>query len=218
MEGFALDRLEIFFLVCALLGGIPLIVRLVLQFVGADGASHDLGGGMSGADMGADVDADVDADVEADVDGADAPADDTDLDPAGSLKLLSLHGLTSFLLMFGLVGFALYRHNDVGVTAALAGGTAAGLLSFWVISRLFRFIYSLQSSGTLRHADFLGADGVVYLTIPAGGPGSVTLNVNQRQIEVTAVSQDGTAIPTGTRVKVAAMHGGTPVVRAITTA
>ena len=216
MEGIALDRMEIFFIVCALVGGIPLVIRLILQFVGA-GGDHDLGGGVPDGDIDAAVGGGLDGDLDGDLDmdGADGIADDADLDPAGSLKLLSLHGITSFLMMFGLVGFALYRHNDVGVAAALAGATVAGLLSFWIISRLFRFIYGLQSSGTLRHADFLGAEGVVYLTIREGEQGSVTLTVNARQIEVSAASRGGAAIPSGARVKVVAMHGGIPVVQAI---
>ena len=223
MESFGLDRMEIFFLVCALVGGIPLIIRLILQFIGAGDADHDLGGGISDGGIDSGIDSGLDAGLDADLDSVDAVGGvdgvdgDTDLDPSGSLKLLSLHGLTSFLMMFGLVGFAMYHHNNLGVAASLGGGTVAGLLSFWIISQLFRFIYGLQSSGTLRHKDFLGAEGVVYLTIRENEPGSVTLTVNGRQIEVSAASRDGSAIPTGTRVKVVAMHGGAPVVQAITT-
>ncbi len=174
--------IEIFYLVCAAIGGVLLLVRLVLQFIGADG-------------------------------DADAPDFDAHhLDADASLKLLSLHGLTSFLMMFGLVGFALYRESNSGFVLSLLGALAAGAVSFWIIGKLFAWITRLQSSGTLSLDDAVGCEGEVYLTIPKDGTGKVNIRFSNRLREHDAVSKEGEELKTGERIKVLQVRGSTLVV------
>jgi len=163
------------------------VVRLILQFIGAD----------------AEVDTDIDVDVH---------HMDTDV----GFKLLSMHSLTSFLMMFGLVGLALYRQNQAGFVLSMAGGTMAGLASVWLIGRLFALITGFQSSGTIGIEQAVGGVGTVYLTIPAGGTGRVMISSHDRRRELDAVSQDGVAIATGERVRVVAVSGGAVVVEKLT--
>ncbi len=174
--------LEWFFLICASTGGILLAIRLVLQFVGADGHG----------------------------DGPDFDAHHMDGDV--SLKFLSLHGLTSFLLMFGLVGFALFRQNNVGSWLSIVGALAAGLASFWIIGKLFVYINKLQSSGTLSLEEAIGCEGEVYLTIPEHGTGRVIIHHNNRLREYDAISELEEALPTGERIIVLHVKGATLVV------
>lgn len=181
-----LAGIEIVFLICAVTGGIFLFVRLVLQFIGAD---HDV-------DTGTDIDVHhMDADV--------------------SFKLISLHGLTSFLLMFGLVGFALYRQSAAGAFIALLGGIIAGLIAVWIIGKLFATIGKLQSSGTMDISGAIGSQGTVYLTIPKNGKGRVTVNFKNRLSEFDASSHDKKEIKTGTPVKVIWVESNVLVVEKI---
>jgi len=178
------NGLEIFFLLCAVVGGFFVAFKLVLQFMGAD--------------------ADVDTDI-------DAHHADSDI----GFKLLSLHGLTSFLMMFGLVGLALYRQSQVGVVVAMVGAVAAGLASVWVIGRLFAFAARMQSSGTLPTSAAVGSTGTVYLGIPQGGRGRVTVSFRGRLREFDATCADGAPLATGTPVRVVRVDANVLVVEKI---
>ena len=101
---------EIFFVVCAAIGGAFVLLRLVLMFLG--------------------VGTDLDGDVDLDIDGAHVDSD-------VGFQVLSIHSLTSFLMMFGLVGLALYRQTGVSFLTAIGGASAAGIVSLWVIPPTF---------------------------------------------------------------------------------
>ena len=182
--------LEISFLICAIFGGFFVVVKLILQFVG---------GG---------VDTDGDFSGEIGVDGGHADSD-------VGFRLLSLHGLSAFFMMFGLVGLALYRQSQVGVILALAGAMVAGLISVWIIGKLFQGAVRLQSNGALKTADAVGCTGTVYLTIPEGGTGRVSLNFLNHLREFDAAEKSGTKVPTGTPVRVVKVNAHVLIVEII---
>jgi len=185
------NGLEIFFLICAVLGGFFVVVKLILQFMGGDAETH------------------LDGDASPAFDGEHA---DSDL----GFRLLSLHGLSSFFMMFGLVGLALYRQSQAGVLLAIAGAVVAGMISVWVIGKLFQLAISLQSSGTLHIEDAVGCTGTVYLTIAKGGSGRVSLSFNNRLREMDAVEKNGAEVTTGTPVRVVAVNANVLVVEILT--
>lgn len=194
LEGYgAVDK---FFFVCATVGGIFFLVRLVIQFMGMD---HDMdAGGADGAGAGGIEHAGGDMDGHADSDVG--------------FKLLTFQGLTAFFMMFGLVGLAIHQQSGMGALLAMVGGTAAGLASVWVIDKMFSAARGLQSSGTLDNTSAIGGIGSVYLTIPKGGTGRVMITFHDRQREFDAVAQDKEEIKTGERVKVVWADGGVLVV------
>lgn len=182
----SLDGFAIFFLLCAVIGGFFVLLRFILQFVGAD---------LS-------VDEQLDPEIE-------TTHSDSDL----GFKLLSLQGLAAFLFMFGLVGLALYQQNHTGVVVSLIGAVVAGLGAVWVIERLFRFAVGLQSSGTLDSAAAApGCSGTVYSRIVAGGNGQVIITIRGRQREFVAVAADNEELPSGTPVRVVRVNAGIVVV------
>jgi membrane protein implicated in regulation of membrane protease activity len=182
-----MSGLELFFLICAVIGGGLFVVRFILQLVGG----HD-----------GDVDTNIDV-GHADVDHMDADA---------SFRLLTLQGLTAFFMMFGLVGFALLREDRVGGGIALLGALAAGLGTVWLISRIFAAVKKLQSSGTLENTAAIGEQGSVYLTIRAGGRGKVQVSMKGRLREFEAVAGNGEEIRTGERITVTDVNGSVLVV------
>ena len=185
MSGF--NGIEIFFLICAIVGSFFVVVKMIMQFMGGD----------------AETDFDTDMDI-------DAGGGHTDSDVG--FKILSLHSMSAFLMMFGLVGLALYRQNQAGFVIALIGGCVAGLAAVWVIGKLFQMAGRLQSSGTLPTARALGSTGTVYLTIPEQGTGRVNISFENRLREFDAVAQDGKAIPTGTAIRVVQVNANVLVV------
>jgi len=183
------NGVEIFFLICAIVGGLFVILKFAMQFIGMD---------HHGADMDAGHD-------------LDAHHDDSDV----GFKFLSLHGITSFLMMFGLVGLALYRESQVGTLFAMLGASIAGLVSVWIIGKLFFLTMKLRSSGTIAIDSTVGAQGKVYLTIPKKGTGRVLINVRNSLREYDAATNEEEELKTDTPVRVVWVDGNVLVVERI---
>ena len=183
MEAFysSLSPVQKVFLFCALVGGIICVLRMILMVIGlGDHVVHD--GGLDH------VDGHGDSDV--------------------SFKLFSLHGLTCFFMMFGLVGLGLSRQFWVPDIIAAAIGTVAGLFTFWVIAKLFSSMTKLQSDGTLKLSNAIGQQGKVYLTIPADGTGQVQVAFQGRLMIYDAISANKEEIKTGDQIVVNDIAGG----------
>jgi membrane protein implicated in regulation of membrane protease activity len=184
------NGVEILFLICAIVGGFFVVVKFIMQFMGMDHDAHtEIGMGH-------------------DIDGHHA---DSDL----GFKMLSLHGITSFLMMFGLVGLAFYRQSSVGILISMLGASVAGLASVWVIGKLFFLAAKLKSSGTIAIDSTVGAQGKVYMAIPENSTGRVLIKVHNSLREYDAVSNDSKAINTGIPIRVVWVDGNVLVVEKI---
>lgn len=200
MDGLFSDysTFEKFYLICAIVGGIVLAVRLVLMFMGGDmdGADTDVSGMDIGDMDGVDIDA---GHMDMGHDASDmTSADSSDF----SFQVLSLQSLSAFFTMFGLVGLAITRQWQQSLALSLLGAFLAGSASVWIIGKMFEAAVRMQSSGTLNMRNAIGATGKVYLNIPEKGIGRVTVKFQSRVMELDAVSDDGLAIPTDTAIRV----------------
>jgi membrane protein implicated in regulation of membrane protease activity len=182
------NGLDYFFLGCAVIGGFFVLIKLILQFVGGH------------------TDVDVNTDIN---------FDSQHLDSDVGFRFLSLHGFSSFLMMFGLVGLALYRQSKSGLSVSIAGAVIAGLIAVWVISKLFQWAAGLQVSGNLQTADAVGSTGTVYLTIPERGTGRVSINLKNHLREFDATEKSGSAVPTGTPIRVVQVRANVLVIERI---
>ena len=178
-----LTGLEVFFVVCAGVGGILFLVRLVLLMVGH---TDDLDTDMSGGDL-------------------HETADD-------SFRLLSVQSLTAFFLMFGLVGLACTRQAGLSPVIAVAAGLAAGAGTVYVIGKIFTGMKRLQADGTLDLANAVGQEGTVYLTVKPDTGGQVSIPIQGRLQTFSAALAGGEAIPTGMSVVVMGVTGGNVLV------
>ncbi|MCD4672161.1 MAG: hypothetical protein K8R77_05795 [Anaerolineaceae bacterium] len=219
-----MTSLEVFYLLCAITGGVLFTLRAIMFFV-AGGFDAEFGSDMDGADA-VDVDFDGDMNIDLDLDGAmdldldgvsevdfddiaigdvgDVDADGMDAaytDTDVSFKFISLQGLTAFFMMFGLAGLALSKSAQPDLVS-LMGGIIAGAFTVWVISRIFIGAQKLQSEGTLNMQNAIGLSGTVYLTIPAGDIGKVNIILQGALKEFNAVAADKQLIKTGERVQV----------------
>jgi len=182
------STLEMFFLICATIGSFFVFTKFIMQLLGAD----------------------------ADTDTGDISINEHHFDSDKGFQLLSLYGFSSFFMMFGLVGLALYRQSKVGIPFSVIGAVAAGFASVWIIGKIFQAAMRLQSSGTIQTSDAIGCNGTVYLTIPKGGIGRVTLNIRNHSREFDAIGMHGEAIATGTPIRVVAVNGATLLVETTT--
>jgi len=138
---------------------------------------------------------------------------DGDIDPGA--RLLSIHGVSAFLMMFGLVGLALLRESGVPGVGALTIALLAGGAAMWGIAQAFRLMDRLQSSGTLDLRRAIGEEGVVYLTLRPGHGGQVQVAVQGRLGVYEALSEDDREIATGASIRVVDVRSGLLVVEPV---
>lgn len=140
---------------------------------------------------------------------------DLHLDSDAGFQALTIQGISSFLTMFGAVGYVLLHGGAVGTLLALVGAVGAGVFSMWIIHKIFRGMLRLQSSGTVSLFAAVGSEGTVYLTVSKDG-GRVQINFANRLREFEAISADGSTIPTGTPIRVQSVTANTLVVAPLT--
>jgi hypothetical protein len=185
-----LTWIEIIYWASTIIGGTLFLLRLVTMF---------LGGGIS--DDGLDTALDAGGEV---ISGEHADADT-------SFNLLSLQGLTSFFMMFGLVGLALLR-ADLPVLVTVIGGVVAGLITVAVTGLIFTQMKRLQTEGTINIQNTIGTEGNVYLGIPKNGTGQVQIIVQGSLKIFDAVSKSRNMIATGEKVQVVGVASGNTLI------
>ena len=174
-----MDKLELVFTVCALIGGTLFLIRLAMQLLG----------------FGSDLE-------------ADHPGEADTSHPDASFKMLSLLGITAFLMMFGLGGRAMLESRPGQALPALVVALLAGGISLWLMAWLFKAMKKMQSDGTSKIENAVGLEGSVYLTIPANDVGKVQIAVNGRLSVLDARAAGGQTLPTGARVRVVRIANG----------
>lgn len=180
-----LTFIEIIYWASTIIGGTLFLLRLVMLFVGGDAGEHDADSAFDAA--GEHPEADV------------------------SFKLLSVQGLTSFFMMFGLVGLALLR-ADLPVLVTVLGGMIAGLITVAITGLVFSQMKRLQTEGTIHIQNTVGTQGSVYLTIPKNGTGQVQI-IAQGSLKIfDAVSNNKNTIATGEKVHVVGVAGGNTLI------
>jgi len=192
-----MSSIDVFFLICAVIGGALFLVRTVLFFMGGIGDT-DLDGDIGGVDL------DLDGDIDPSFDGG---LDDSLGDTDTSFRILSVQGITAFFMMFGLVGLAVSTGAQNSFLAVL-GGLASGMAAVWFISKIYSGMAKLQADGTMKFENATGKEGTVYLKIPKGGTGQVRVSVQGALRVLDAISADGEEIKTGENIRVEKIVSG----------
>ena len=128
------------------------------------------------------------------------------------LRVLTVRGIIAFLAVGGWLTFALFYPIKF---LALIPGIAAGIAAGVGISAFIKATEKLQDSGNLKIENSVGKTAEVYLTVPAlrSGNGKVNVYVQERYVELEAVTDSEEPIKTGEKVKVVdTMDNGTLVV------
>ena len=145
---------------------------------------------------------DADLDGDGDIDGD--PGVDGDIPDAG-LTLFTSRGIVAMLAVMGWSGFvllddAMNLHPVVGIVIAVV----IGFITLILVAFAMRGISRLQSSGNLDLNNAIGKVAEVYLTIPEAGraAGKVSITVQERLVEVSAITTAPDPIKTGSYVRV----------------
>jgi membrane protein implicated in regulation of membrane protease activity len=136
-----------------------------------------------------------------------------DIGADGIFHMLTIQGLLSFIMMFGIFGLAVSQYGGLPVLAILAG-TVAGTISMWLIGKVFQLMQGLESDATVKHSQAVGAQGQVYMTIMPGQTGQVQVEFQSALRTCSAVLEDTNAtLETGKFVEVVRTIGETLIVR-----
>jgi len=136
-----------------------------------------------------------------------------EMDAEGVFHMLTIQGLLSFMMMFGIFGLAVSQ-GDYGALPAIGAGTITGLASMWMVGKVFQAIAGLETDGTVVHSQALGAKGTVYRTIMPGRSGQIQVEFQSALRTCEAVAEDETLkIETGKFVIVTGNVAETLVVK-----
>jgi membrane protein implicated in regulation of membrane protease activity len=171
-----------FFLLCTIAGGAVLLVQLLGAVLGLGGDSFD----------GADLD-------------LDHPEGDSGV-LFGLISFRTLVAALTFFGLFGLLGHSLQLPQIVQLGMAASGGAVALVLVWW----LYRTMQQLGQDATIRIERAIGSEATVYTQIPGAnrGAGKVMLNYHGRVDEYAATTAYPESLPSGTKVRIVNVHGG----------
>jgi len=205
------------YLICLAIGG-----TMVLLSVGA-GGDHEAGadGLVMDADAGFDVDADADFDAHLDMDAgdvdgmdalhldadadADADAGDAHLDVDGHdvalidgvaslFPLASIRFWTFLLAAGGLTGTLLTFFAALGTIPTAAISLVVGYACGLGVTLLMRKFLRENVSSGIDVSDCVGANARVLLPIASGQVGKVRVRVGNKDLDLTAETEDGIQI------------------------
>jgi len=137
-----------------------------------------------------------------DVSDVDVDVDTEPIANIGGLKVFTLRGALAFLSIGGWLSFIL-DDSMKSIWALLLGILAGGVASF-LQALFFRSIKNIEQDGSLNYKDAIGKVGTVYIRIPAkrSGVGKVNITLQERFIEIDAVTDDEADLKTGMAIKV----------------
>jgi membrane protein implicated in regulation of membrane protease activity len=107
----------------------------------------------------------------------------------GGLKILTIRGILAFISMGAWTAYVLV--NWMHPLWASAIGVVVGAISAYLLALAFRATYKLESSGNLDYVNAVGQFGTVYIRVPKSksGKGKITLTIQERYIEVDAMTE-----------------------------
>jgi hypothetical protein len=188
--------MDLFFLVCACLGGTIICCQFVLTLIGLGDS---------------DVDLDADFDSETSV-PSESPGEESHL-PHGHVHgsawlvgVLTFRTLTAAVTFFGLAGYAAST-AQTPLAGQFVSGLVAGACALFGVHWLMQALVSLREDGTQRLERAVGQHGTVYLTVPAArsGSGKVQFRLQSRLVDYEAVTDHVEPLRTGSKIRVVAV-------------
>ena len=180
------------FLLCAIVGSAILLIQFVLTLFSFGGDELGLGD-LDGVDAG---DAGFGDDL-----GGDHHA--VDHDPNSLFKKITFRSLIAGVAFFGIGGMGATT-ADLEPWATMTIALFAGGGALYSVGWMFQSLHRLREQGNLRIEQAIGLPATVYIPIPVSqaGAGKIQLKLQNRIVELRAVTFDEDRLPTGTSVVV----------------
>ncbi len=174
-----------------------IIIQMILMLIG-------FGGGDT-FDTADDIDVDV----------ADMPSDTLNNEgflSLGGIKVFTLRGALAFLSVGGWLAMALSYTMPLWLAGIL--GILGGSVVAFLIALAFHFAMKLQAEGNINYNAAIGHTGTVYMRIPPqrSGKGKINMTLQERYVEIDAVTDNAETIETGVPVKVEGLEDDNTVI------
>ena len=129
----------------------------------------------------------------------DTPGDSVD----GDTGSFSVRAAIGFMLGLGWGGYVAVQCG-CSTMVSIVIGLVIGVIMFFIVAGIMRFIYSLKSDGSLDYNSLVGMTGTVYITIPPHGEpgGQVQVNHPNQLITMAAVQNGDAPLTAQTRIVV----------------
>jgi membrane protein implicated in regulation of membrane protease activity len=140
-------------------------------------------------------------DGEGDIDG------DELFEGGDGLVLFSVRGVVSTLTVMGWAAVALLETLSPALAISIAA--VLGVATLFGTAYLMRAVARLQTSGNLDVENAVGKVATVYIPIPPKGTGAgkVTMTLQEKYCELSAVTLGAEKLSTGTLVRVVSVDG-----------
>jgi hypothetical protein len=187
--------MELLFLFCAVAGGMVLLFQFAMTLLGF--GAHELGLDSMDAAHAGDAAAAADA-AHMTVDGSHHLVEH---DTSSLFKMITFRSMVAAVAFFGLAGMIATKSGmDPWTTMGLAMLSGAAALYF--VGWVFQSMHRLAEEGTVHIEQALGLPGAVYIPIPASksGTGKIQLKLQNRIVELRAVTAEKEKLPTGASV------------------
>ena len=177
------------------IAAIPMTIVMILQAILM----------MIGAGFG---DGATDVDSDYDIDDSASASDASSCGNSSVLRIFTVRGIVAFFALGGWAGLAAITAGIPplwSIQIALLAGVAALLVAAVVM----RLVLRMQSSGNLDLRNAISHTGDVYITIPPlrSRRGKITMLLQERFVELDAVTDSTTAIKPKTKVEVIGLDG-----------
>jgi len=136
---------------------------------------------------------------------------DTEVDADGG-GLGIVKGFLTFLSVASWVMKILLGSEQNPAIAACIG-VVAGLVAFYILSKLFKMLLRNEENVNWTINDALFSTGEVYLRIPEDGNGLVNVTINGVTRELKAKTYNNKLLPTGTPIAVTDIEGDYVIVQ-----
>jgi hypothetical protein len=182
-----LTLFQTIFFVIAVSSTIVLVVQTILALVGI-GEDGDFADGAEAADGDS---------------SGNGNGDSGDNFDAQGLRLFTVRGIVTFLMVGAWVGFIASR-AEINTFVAAVFAMISGSVSLLGMAKLMQVLMGLHQDGTLKLSNALGQTGTVYIRIPGNekGIGKINVTVQERLCEFDAVTENGEELKTGERIYV----------------
>jgi hypothetical protein len=119
------------------------------------------------------------------------------------LDLFSVRALSAGVAFFGIGGLAGLA-TGLGALVAVPLALFAGIAAAVAVALVMRAMLRLEDDGTVQIDGAVGVSGIVYLTVPAAreGAGKIHLALQNRTVELQAITTHDAPLPTGARILV----------------
>lgn len=144
--------------------------------------------------------------------------DNVDITDASGLRLFTVRGLVAFFSIGGWLGIALIQSNVQEFLAVIIA-FLGGLLAMLLMAYITKWMLSFQEEGNLEIKNAVAGIGQVYITIPPNrsGSGKIMLTVQNKLVELEAVTDYDQPLKTNSQVQVVSTFGSSLVVRPLQT-